>query len=92
VERGVDVARTVIVGDALEDLVAGLRDLLASSADLVCTSGGLGPTHDDRTMEAVAAVAGTPLAVDPAALRLIRATYGGRPRPGVGPQTQRAIE
>jgi len=92
VERGVDVARTVIVGDALEDLVAGLRDLLASGPGLVCTSGGLGPTHDDRTMEAVAAVAGRPLVVDAEALPLVRAAYGGRARPGVGPETQRAID
>jgi nicotinamide-nucleotide amidase len=92
VERGVEVGRTVIVGDALEDLVDALRELLERGVDLVCTSGGLGPTHDDRTMDAVAAATGTALALDPAALRLVRAAYGGRPRAGVGPETQRSIE
>jgi nicotinamide-nucleotide amidase len=88
---GVEVERTVIVGDALEDLVDALHGLLAGGLDLICTSGGLGPTHDDRTMAAVAEATGTPLAVDPEALALVRAAYGGRPRPGVSAETQAAI-
>jgi competence/damage-inducible protein CinA-like protein len=92
VERGVAVERTVIAGDALEDIVDALRGLLERGVDLICTSGGLGPTHDDRTMEAVAAATGSGLAVDPAALPLVRDAYGGRPRAGVGPETQRSIE
>jgi competence/damage-inducible protein CinA-like protein len=91
VERGVEVERTVIVGDALDDLVDALRGLMASGADLICTSGGLGPTHDDRTMEAVAEATGAALAVDPEALALVRAAYGGAPRPGVSAETQAAI-
>ena len=45
--------RTLMVGDGLEDIRAGLRTAL-EGADLVVTSGGLGPTHDDRTVEAMA--------------------------------------
>jgi nicotinamide-nucleotide amidase len=39
--------------------------------DLLCTSGGLGPTHDDLTMEAVATATGRALALDPDALAMV---------------------
>ena len=61
--RGVRVRRTLVVGDDVEDIAGGLREL-AGSADLVVTSGGLGPTHDDRTVEAIARVAGVGLVLD----------------------------
>jgi nicotinamide-nucleotide amidase len=60
---GFSVTRMLVVGDDLEDIRAGLR-LLLESADLVVTSGGLGPTHDDRTVEALAQVAGVALELD----------------------------
>jgi nicotinamide-nucleotide amidase len=59
---GFSLRRTVVVGDELEDIRAGLR--LVLDADLVVTSGGLGPTHDDRTVEALAQVAGVELDLD----------------------------
>ena len=48
---GMRMARVLVVGDEVPDIEAGLRELL-EAADLVVTSGGLGPTHDDRTVEA----------------------------------------
>jgi len=60
---GLEPARIQIVGDDPGELEAAVRDALAS-ADLVATSGGLGPTHDDRTVEVVALVAGRELVVD----------------------------
>jgi nicotinamide-nucleotide amidase len=59
---GIEPAQIRIVGDAPEELEAALRDAL--EFDLVVTSGGLGPTHDDRTVELLARVAGVPLRVD----------------------------
>jgi competence/damage-inducible protein CinA-like protein len=64
---GFSVQRTVMVGDELADIRAGLR-LVLDAADLVVTSGGLGPTHDDRTVEALAQVAGVELELDEAVL------------------------
>ena len=69
---GMRMARVLVVGDEVPDIEAGLRELL-EAADLVVTSGGLGPTHDDRTVEAVAAVAGVPLRMDEAILGRITA-------------------
>jgi competence/damage-inducible protein CinA-like protein len=54
--------RILIVGDDPADLEAALR--AASEADVCLVSGGLGPTHDDRTVELVARVAEASLRVD----------------------------
>jgi len=59
---GIDPARITVVGDDPADLEAALRDGLAY--DLLCVSGGLGPTHDDRTIELLARAAGVGLRVD----------------------------
>ncbi len=61
---GVRLVRVTTVGDDEEGLVAALRDALAEAPELVVTSGGLGPTHDDRTVAAVARATGVGLAVD----------------------------
>jgi nicotinamide-nucleotide amidase len=62
--RGIEPERISVVGDRPEQLEQGLREAL--SYDLVVTSGGLGPTHDDRTIELLARTAGRELVVDPA--------------------------
>ena len=54
--------RILIVGDDPADLEAALR--AGSDAEVCLVSGGLGPTHDDRTVELVARVAGASLRVD----------------------------
>jgi nicotinamide-nucleotide amidase len=61
---GVEPARIAIVGDDPAELEAALHEGL--EADLCVVSGGLGPTHDDRTVETVARAAGLALVVDPA--------------------------
>ena len=60
---GLEPARIAIVGDDPAELEAVLREGL--DADLCLVSGGLGPTHDDRTVELVARAAGRKLVVDP---------------------------
>jgi len=61
---GVEPARIEIVGDDPVELEAALRTGL--EADLCVVSGGLGPTHDDRTVELLARAAGRELVVEPA--------------------------
>ena len=60
---GVEPARIHIVGDDPAELEAAVREAV-ETADLVATSGGLGPTHDDRTVRIVAKVAGLAVRVD----------------------------
>ena len=64
VEHGVDAAMIHIVGDRPEDLMAALRFMAASGMDLIVTSGGLGPTADDLTVEVVAQFAGRETVLD----------------------------
>lgn len=67
---GLEPVRVTIVGDRAEELEAVLRRETAD-ADVCLVSGGLGPTHDDRTVEVVAKVAGRALRVDVALERQI---------------------
>jgi nicotinamide-nucleotide amidase len=62
--HGLEPAHITIVGDAPAELEAALREGLEADACLV--SGGLGPTHDDRTVELLARAAGLELVVDEA--------------------------
>lgn len=59
-EQGVEVVHHLAVRDELEEFVAALR-WLAERVHLVIVGGGLGPTSDDLTREAVAATAGVEL-------------------------------
>jgi nicotinamide-nucleotide amidase len=59
---GIDPARITIVGDEPADLEGALREGLTH--DLLVVSGGLGPTHDDRTIELLARAAGVGLHTD----------------------------
>ncbi|HEY5478277.1 MAG TPA: competence/damage-inducible protein A [Gaiellaceae bacterium] len=60
---GLRCRKITIVGDDPDLLEAAIRDGL--EADLCLISGGLGPTHDDRTIELLAKAAGKQLVVDP---------------------------
>ena len=60
---GAQVKRVVMVGDNSEDICRELY-LLCRQCDLVITSGGVGPTHDDITMETIATAVGRTLVVD----------------------------
>jgi len=72
---GIEPARIEIVGDRADELEAALRDGLR--ADLCVVSGGLGPTHDDRTVELVARAVGADLRVDEGLLEQIEAISRG---------------
>ena len=71
---GIEVTRKTVVGDEL----AALRnafDQAAQRVELVIASGGLGPTEDDRTRDAVADLLGRKLARDPAVMKMIEARF-----------------
>jgi nicotinamide-nucleotide amidase len=72
--RGVLLRRNVTITDEAEAIVAEFRASWAR-ADVVITTGGLGPTCDDRTREAIAAVLGQDLVFDPAIVKEIEARF-----------------
>ncbi len=63
-ELGVELAHITICGDRREDMLAQLRFMADQGVDVVITSGGLGPTADDLTIEIVAEFTGRPLFLD----------------------------
>ncbi|ARG59006.1 competence/damage-inducible protein A [Mycobacterium kansasii] len=65
-ELGVELAHITICGDRPGDIDAQLRFLADQGVDLIVTSGGLGPTADDMTVEVVARFCGRELILDTA--------------------------
>ncbi len=73
-EIGVPVRFRTVVGDVLDDLQEAFRVALGRS-DLIIATGGLGPTVDDLTRDAVAAIFGLRLVEDPAIAREIEERF-----------------
>ena len=59
-EKGIECQRRITVGDRLEDLVAVFKER-SHEADIIMVNGGLGPTSDDLSTEAMALAMGVPL-------------------------------
>ena len=74
-ERGVDIERVTVVPDRISDIARVVNEYHAEY-DAVIVTGGLGPTHDDMTMEAVAAAFGTELAEHDGARQWLEAEAG----------------
>ncbi|MBF8258319.1 MAG: MoCF biosynth protein [Actinobacteria bacterium] len=79
-EWGAEVALCAILPDDIEVVVRHLRAYL-DEVDLLVLTGGIGPTPDDITREAVARVAGVPLVVHPDAKAALEKYYGDRMNP-----------
>ena len=75
---GVDVERIVTIPDAIDVIAEHVR-VMSETYDFVLTSGGIGPTHDDLTVEGVAAAFGRPLEQSESILERLRRAVGGEP-------------
>jgi molybdenum cofactor synthesis domain-containing protein len=71
---GVDVREARVVGDVEDEIVAAINALRARY-DYVVTTGGIGPTHDDITADAVARAFAVPIGEDPRALAIMMERY-----------------
>ena len=69
---GLRARKKVTVGDRLEDLITEM-ETLSRQADIILVNGGLGPTEDDKTAEALAQVLNRPLTKHPIAITQIEA-------------------
>ncbi len=74
---GIVLARVVMVPDDVA-VIAREVALLSAGHDWLFTSGGVGPTHDDVTIDAVALAFGVAVVTDPGLESMIRAHYGPR--------------
>src|SRR5204863_1925226 len=79
---GIDLFFKQTAGDNLERVVAAVRHA-AGRADLIVTCGGLGPTEDDLTKEAVGCAFDEELVLDPVAEERVRAVFARRRIPMV---------
>ncbi len=79
--EGIRLARVVIIPDDVDRIAEEVRTL-AAAHDWLFTSGGVGPTHDDVTIEGVAKAFGTSVTTSPEMEALIRGHYGERTTSG----------
>ena len=79
-DLGYVVTRQVAVADAGPDIEQAVREALAR-ADLVLTTGGLGPTSDDLTRDLIAQLLGKKLHEDATVVQHIEQFFGTRKRP-----------
>ncbi|TKB25916.1 competence/damage-inducible protein A [Desulfopila sp. IMCC35006] len=73
--RGGMVTRVTIVPDVLEVVSAAVREAVSRKVDILFTSGGLGPTADDLTLQAVAEGTDREIALHNEALEMVRRQY-----------------
>jgi molybdenum cofactor synthesis domain-containing protein len=74
---GVELRRLEVVPDEIPLIIDALQRCL-KEAEFVFTSGGIGPTHDDVTIAAIAEAFGVPVVHDPKTLQLLQNHYGER--------------
>lgn len=73
--RGATVSQIVTIPDNIERIKSALAQSNALSPDIIITLGGLGPTRDDRTLEAVADYAGVSVEESSEALAVVEQRY-----------------
>lgn len=76
-EKGYWVKRKTTVGDDVEEIKSAVQEVLARKPEVLVISGGLGPTHDDVTMLAVAGALNRKLVLCEGCLERIKAFYRG---------------
>jgi molybdenum cofactor synthesis domain-containing protein len=74
---GIKLVRAVLISDEIAIIRREVEEL-SRTTDVVFTSGGVGPTHDDVTIEAVAQAFGVDTMVEPRLAALLRRSYGDR--------------
>ena len=76
-ENGIELVQTTTVGDDLHRMKEAIKEAIARS-QIVITTGGIGPTEDDLTREAIAEVVQRPLVFRPRLMEQIEALFKSR--------------
>jgi len=69
------VNRITVIGDNVEEISTAIKDAVRRKPQFIITTGGLGPTFDDKTLEGVAKALNRPLEVHPQALQIVEDKY-----------------
>ncbi|MEM3693264.1 MAG: nicotinamide mononucleotide deamidase-related protein [Candidatus Bathyarchaeia archaeon] len=75
VSLGGRVRRITVVGDDVDVIAETIRESLSRKPNLIITTGGLGPTFDDKTLEGIARALGRSLVLDDEALKMVKERY-----------------
>jgi molybdopterin-biosynthesis enzyme MoeA-like protein len=75
--QGIRLGEVRVVPDVIERIAAAVNALRAQN-DYLFTTGGIGPTHDDMTVDAIAHALGVPVVVHPKARAMLEAYYATR--------------
>ena len=71
-EAGAHLRRITCIGDDVDDIAEALREALSRGVELIVFTGGLGPTEDDVTIQAIGKAVGRGVELNPEAVELIR--------------------
>ena len=74
-EMGAELRRVTLIGDDYNDLKYTLISALERDAELIIFTGGLGPSDDDFTVDAIGQALGKAVVIDPTGLLKIKAIY-----------------
>ncbi len=72
---GIAVKRITVVGDDVDEIACAVREALERNSRFILTTGGLGPTFDDKTLEGIAKAINRKLELNEKALEIIRKKY-----------------
>jgi nicotinamide-nucleotide amidase len=72
---GISVKRVTVVADEVEEIANAVREALQRKPQFIITTGGLGPTFDDKTLEGIAKALNRKLEVNPKALQMVKEKY-----------------
>jgi len=72
---GINVKRVTVVADDVNEIATAIRETLKRKPHFAITTGGLGPTFDDKTLEGIAEALNRKLEINDEALKMVREKY-----------------
>jgi len=72
---GASVRRITVVGDDVDEIASAVREALGRKPRFIITTGGLGPTFDDKTLEGIAKALNRSLMLNDKALKMVKEKY-----------------
>jgi len=85
---GAQIIRMMSVGDTLDDISTALLEAIERKPDIIITSGGLGPTFDDMTLDAVARATKRPLELNEEVLAILFKKYEEKYKEGISKEKE----
>ncbi len=72
-QLGANVKRVTVIQDTIEEIACTINEAIARKPQFIVTTGGLGPTFDDKTLQGIAKALNRKLEVNPKALAMVKA-------------------